>query len=168
MIGDDDNSRLPEVTSDFCNSGWDVGAYIPDESSQPPETQNSTNTHLYHIVHAAVFKSKLQAAEHYVSSNQFFTHLRTICSQVLPQFPLFYFIFNKFIYLFIFGCVGSSLLRLGLSQVAASGGRSLLRCGVFSLRWLLLLQSTGSQCTGFRSCGSLALERRLSSCGARA
>ena len=51
----------------------------------------------------------------------------------------------------------------GLSLVVASGGYSSLRCAGFSLRWLLLLRSTG-----FSSCGSRALERRLSSCGARA
>ena len=36
----------------------------------------------------------------------------------------------------------------------------------FSLQWLLLLQSTGSRCAGFSSCGSRALEHRLRSCGA--
>ena len=46
--------------------------------------------------------------------------------------------FNKFIYLFIFGCVGSSLLPAGFSLVAASGGYSLLRCAGFSLQWLLI------------------------------
>ena len=56
----------------------------------------------------------------------------------------------------------------GLPLVAGSGGYSSLRCAGFSLRWLLLLQSTGSRRTGFSSCGSRALERRLSSCGARA
>ena len=56
----------------------------------------------------------------------------------------------------------------GLSLVVASGGYSLLWCMGFSLRWLLLLWSTGSRCTGFSSCGSHVLELRLSSCGARA
>ena len=56
----------------------------------------------------------------------------------------------------------------GLSLVAVSGGYSSLWCTGFSLRWLLLLQSTGSRPAGFSSCGSQALERRLSSCGARA
>ena len=37
----------------------------------------------------------------------------------------------------------------GLSLVAASGGYS-------SLRWRLLLWSTGSRCTGFSSCGARA------------
>ena len=44
----------------------------------------------------------------------------------------------------------------GLSLVAASGGYSLLRCAGFSLRWLLLLQSTGSRREGFNSCGARA------------
>ena len=33
----------------------------------------------------------------------------------------------------------------GLSLVAVKGGYSLLRCAGFSLRWLLLLRSTGSK-----------------------
>ena len=55
---------------------------------------------------------------------------------------------------FFFGCVGSSLLRVGFSLVVASGGYSSLRCAGFPLRWLLLLQSTGSRRVGFSSCGS--------------
>ena len=60
-----------------------------------------------------------------------------------------------FFNLFIFGCVGSSLLR-GLSLGAVSGGYSSLRCAGFSLRWLLLLWSTGSRHTGFGSSGTRA------------
>ena len=70
--------------------------------------------------------------------------------------------------LFIFGCVGSSLLNAGFSLVATSGGYSSLRCVGLSLWWLLLLRSTGSRYAGFSSCGSRALERRLSNCGSRA
>ena len=44
----------------------------------------------------------------------------------------------------------------GLSLVAASGGYSSLRCAGFSLRWLLLLQSTGSRHAGFSSRGTWA------------
>ena len=54
----------------------------------------------------------------------------------------------------------------GLSLVVASAGFSLLPCAGFSLRSLLFLQNTGSRCAGFSSCGSWALELRLSSCGA--
>ena len=63
----------------------------------------------------------------------------------LPQ--LFIFFFFKFIY-FIFGCVGSLLLRVGFSLVAVSRGYSSLLCAGFSLRWLLLLWSTGSRRAG--------------------
>ena len=86
-------------------------------------------------------------------------------SSILYPLALGRFFFNCFsffkiylFYLFIFGCVGSSL-----------------QCAGFSLRWLLLLRSTGSRragsvvvAHGLSSCGSRALERRLSSCGARA
>ena len=70
-------------------------------------------------------------------------------------------ILNLFIYLFWLCWV--FLAAGGLSLVVASGGYSSLRCVGFSLRWLLLLRSTGSS-----SCGSRAVEHRLSSCGARA
>ena len=71
----------------------------------------------------------------------------------------------------------------GLSLVAACGDYSSLRCAGFSLWWLLLLRDIGSRHVGFSSCGartsvvvarglsscgSRALELRLSSCGARA
>ena len=60
---------------------------------------------------------------------------------------LIIFLLNLFIYLFIFGCVGSSLLCEGFSLVAATGGYLSLQCSGFSLRWLLLLQSMGSRCS---------------------
>ena len=43
-----------------------------------------------------------------------------------------------------------------LSLVVASRGYSSLWCAGFSLRWLLLLQSTGSRHVGFSSCGMWA------------
>ena len=58
--------------------------------------------------------------------------------------------------LFIFGGIGSSLLRVGFSLVVESGGYSLLQCMGFSLWQLLLLQSTGSRHAGFSSCGTQA------------
>ena len=79
---------------------------------------------------------------------------------------IYFLSFLKFIYLFIFGgCVWVFIAAHGLSLVAASGGYSSLRCTDFSLRWLLLLWSTGSRCAGFSSCGTWALEHRLSSRG---
>ena len=89
----------------------------------------------------------------------------------LTTASLYFFIFlimifkNKFIYLLL-RCV--FIAARGLSLVAASGGYSSLWCAGFSLRWLLSFRSTGSRRVGFSSCGSWALERRLSSCGAQA
>ena len=50
----------------------------------------------------------------------------------------------------ILGCAGSSLLRV--SVIVASAGYSSLWCTGFSLWWLLLLWSLGSQCPGFSNC----------------
>ena len=55
-----------------------------------------------------------------------------------------------------------------LPLVAVSGGYFSWRCVGFSLRWLLLLWSTGSRHAVFSSCGSRALEHRLSSRSAQA
>ena len=66
----------------------------------------------------------------------------------------FIFFLIKKIYLFLtFGCVGSSLLHADFLLVVASRGYSSLWCTGFSLRWLLLLWSTGSRCLGFSCCG---------------
>ena len=85
-------------------------------------------------------------------------------------FPLhFIYLFFKFIYLFnLFLAAWVFLAACVLPLVVASGGYSSLRCVGFSLRWLFLLRSMGSRHAGFRSCGLRALERRLSSCCARA
>ena len=72
----------------------------------------------------------------------------------------------KIIYLFIFGCTVSSLLR-GLFLIVPSGGSSSLHCMGFSLHWRLLW-SMGSRHSGFSSCGSPDLKHRLSSGGAQA
>ena len=83
------------------------------------------------------------------------------------------FFFKIFIYLFIYLFIYFWLRWVfvaarGLSLVVASRGYSSLQCTGFSLQWLLLLRSMGSRRAGFSSCGSRALECRLSSCGARA
>ena len=51
------------------------------------------------------------------------------------------FFLNLLIDLFIFGCIGSSLLCAGFSLVVVSGGYSSLWCAGFSLQWLLLLRT---------------------------
>ena len=57
---------------------------------------------------------------------------------------------NLFIY---FWLLWVFVAEHGLSLVVASRGYSSLWCADFSLWWLLLLQSTGSRCAGFNSCG---------------
>ena len=75
---------------------------------------------------------------------------------------------NKFIYLFLFLAVLGLCCCARAFSSCGELGYSLLWCMGFSLRWLLLLWSTGSRRVGFGSCGSRVLEHRLSSCGARA
>ena len=77
-----------------------------------------------------------------------------VCSDSLPIFFFFNrwtgsnFYFYLFIYLFIYGCVGSSFLCEGFSLVVASGGHSSSRCAGLSLSQPLLLRSTGSRRAG--------------------
>ena len=78
------------------------------------------------------------------------THMWINVLLKLPGVILFFFLIYIFkIYLLIyFWLCWVFVAECGLSLVAASGGYSLLRRTGFSLRWLLLLWSTGSRCTG--------------------
>ena len=84
------------------------------------------------------------------------------------SFPVLFFYFFKFIYLFIyFGCIGSSLLRAGFLQLRQAGATfpcdaQASHCGGFSL------QSTGSRLTGFSSCGMPAQQLWLAGSRAQA
>ena len=76
-------------------------------------------------------------------------------------------------YLFIFGCVGSSLLLSGFLQLRRVGAtlRCSARashCGGFSCcgAWALGTQASVVVARGLSSCGSWTLECRLNSCGA--
>ena len=77
-----------------------------------------------------------------------------------------YILFFKLIYLFL-AVLG---LHCCMWAFSSCGGWGILFVAMHGLliRWLLLLRSTGSRLVGFSSCGSWALERRLSSCGTRA
>ena len=86
------------------------------------------------------------------------------CSRVY-QTTDFFFFFSKFIYLFIFSCVGSSLLHAGFLQLRRAGVT--LRCGVQASH-CHGFSCCGTQACGLSHCSSRALGRRLSSCGARA
>ena len=70
---------------------------------------------------------------------------------------MYFLIFKKFRNLFIYFWLRWVFVAVHeLSLVAVSGGYSSLRCAGFSLRWLLLLGSTGSRHMGFSSCGMRA------------
>ena len=69
------------------------------------------------------------------------------------------YLMNCLLFIYLFSYIRSSLLSL----VVVSRGYSLLQCVGFSLWWLLLLPSVGSRRTGFSSCGTRVLERRLHS-----
>ena len=66
----------------------------------------------------------------------------------------FFFLFN-FIYL-VFWLHWVFVAMRGLSLAAVRGGYTSLRHAGCSLRWLLLLQSTGSRHVGFSSCSMWA------------
>ena len=75
-----------------------------------------------------------------------------------PSFPFFFnihflnyggFVY-LFIYLFIFGCTGSSLLAAGFLSFRRAGAGLWLWCLGFPLGWLLLLWSTGSRALGLQ------------------
>ena len=92
------------------------------------------------------------------------TYFRKVFGEDLPGYVLV--LFFKFIY--FLAVLGLRCCARAFSSCGERGLLSSLRCAGFSLQWLLLLWSMGSRRTGFSSCGSWTLERRLSSCGARA
>ena len=98
--------------------------------------------------------------------------LQQICFIYLFLF-IYFWLFKKFIYLFIFGCVESLLLHTGFLQLPRAGatlpcGAWASHCGGFSCcgARALGVQASVVVAHGLSSCGSQALEHRLSSCGA--
>ena len=87
----------------------------------------------------------------------------------------FYLFIYLFLFTYLFGCVGSSLLHMGFLQLHRAGAT--LRCGArashcsgFSCCGARALGAQASVVVahGLSSCGSWGLERRLSSCCSRA
>ena len=98
---------------------------------------------------------------------------REACSYCFQTFIYLFFISNLF-YLFIFGCVGSSLLCTGFLYLHRAGAT--LNCGVWASHCsgfsccrarAVGVRASVVAARGLSRCGSQALERRLSSCGAR-
>ena len=89
-------------------------------------------------------------------------------SFVLTHEFFFLCLINLFILFIYFWLSQVFVAARGLSLVAVSGGYSLLWCAGFSLRWLLLLWSTGSKHAGFSSCGMQAQQLWLTGSRAQA
>ena len=87
-------------------------------------------------------------------------------SLFLLLFPNF-FKKNKCIYLFIYGCVGSSLLRTGFLFIAVCG-LLIVVASLVAEHGALGACASVVVARGLSSCGLQALEHRLSSCGAQA
>ena len=96
-------------------------------------------------------------------------------SLFLVQISFFQILYFFKIYLFIFGCIGSSLLCTGFLQLwrveaTLHCGAQASHCGGFSHGRARAPGARASVVVACRlsTCGSRAPERRLSSCGARA
>ena len=111
-----------------------------------------------------------------VTLPHYFTQSLMVTTFFSQLFLLLLLFFYKFIYLFIFGCVGPSFLRVGFLQLRQAG--STLRCGAWASHcgdlfsccraWALGTWASVVVARGLSSCGSWAVECRLSSCDARA
>ena len=66
------------------------------------------------------------------------------------------FCFCFLVFGFFFAALRLCCCTRAFSSCGEQGGYSSLQCACFSLRWLLLLWSTGSRRVGFSSCGSQA------------
>ena len=83
-------------------------------------------------------------------------------------FKFFFYKFIYFFFIFYFQLHWIFVAAHGLSLVALSGDYCSLWCTGFSLRWLLLLWSTGSRHTGFSSCNMQAQQLWLTGSRAQA
>ena len=80
---------------------------------------------------------------------------------------MIFFFFFKDTFIYFLAVVGLCCCTQAFSNDRKQGLLFIVVWG-FSLQWLLLLQSTGSRQAGFGGCSEWALERWLSSWGARA
>ena len=100
----------------------------------------------YFLLYSHIFKVGKYFLGQLFLSKLYFRYVAILCT--------FFFYINLFI-LFYLAVLGLHCCARAFSS-AASGGYSSLWCAGFSLRWLLLLWSTGSRCAGFSSCGTHA------------
>ena len=110
-----------------------------ENCSSPPVTK---------IIHINCYEYELKAlCLHGKPSTSCFKGTEFQCYKKFTSVKIFFLIY--LLYLFIFGCVGSSLLRTGFLQLWWVG--TTLPCGVWA-----------SHCSGFSCCGARALGARAS------
>ena len=131
---------------------------LPSHSSLSP---NSWKPLIFHYLQSFAFSRMSDTWNHTGFSDRPLSlsnmHLKFvhIFSWFDSSFLFFFFNFlNFYLFYFCLCWVFAGVPRLSL--FAASGGYSSLWCVGFSLRWLLLLRSTGSRHAGFSSCGTQA------------
>ena len=69
---------------------------------------------------------------------------------------LLYLLLKKFLFIYLFSAALGLCYCTRAFSSCGEQGYALLWCAGFSLRWLLLLWSTGSKHAGFSSCGTWA------------
>ena len=131
-------------------------------STSEPGTQDMLSAHQLSLCHPCLPASLLSPQNRSYPQGLGLGHPKLTALQQSCCFPTH----SSFCHLFFlkkkknfFFCLFLAVLGLRCCTRAFSS------CGE---RGLLLLQSMGSKHTGFSSCGTWALEHRLSSCGARA
>ena len=133
-------------------------------------TQMSNMWHKLQYIHRMQNKTAVKRSKLLIHVS-IWMNLKTFCKMKEVRYRVYivYNFLNKFILFIYFWLHWVFVAECGLSLVAGRGGYSLLRYTDFSLQWLLLLQSTGSRCTAFSSCGmraSVVVVHRLSSSAA--
>ena len=129
-------------------------------SVQNPTPPHSSGTTLHQLIPLSyIFESPLPPSSS-LTYNSFcnFSKPRLmpcpwLAHHLLLMLMLFFFLINLFIYFWLCWII---VAACELPLVVLSGGYSSLWCAGFSLRWLLLLRSMGSRCTGLSSCGAWA------------
>ena len=110
----------------------------------------------------------------YSLAHDIHTHYEIITTSKLMNIsiPTFFFLKIDFIHFILFYLFILAVLGLCCCAWASSScgerGYSSLWCAGFLLWWLVLLQSTGSRCTGFSSCGTRAQQLWLAGSRAQA
>ena len=148
---------------------WDNKIQTNDQSSRKEEVQGNMMERNEHRAKESVEMGPNPSCHRNYSSDLGWA------TQTPQRLGIFSFYINLFIYLFIFGCIGSLLLHVGFLWLQRAGATlpcsaQVSHCGGFTCCGAQALGTRASVVVAhsLSSCGSRALEHRLSSCGTRA